>query len=388
MKRILLFFTLFLFVVLSANSQNSVADSTSTDTDLHSRITSLMKDAESIGLSVAVVKNNQVVYYNSFGYNPDYNDPEKRKPIEKTDIFRIASVSKTFVATAILQLREKGKIDLDADINKYLKFRVRNPKFPDTPITVRMLIRHRSSITDAKYSTYSNKLDVFFSPDSEDYKAVFLDDRPGTKYEYSNYGYNLLGAIVENVSGKKFDEYIDENIMKPLGINGSYNVSKLDSTKFVRAMSYNERRKTFIKNPTMYNPYTEEMKNYQLGKSTGLFSPAGGVKMSVLDLTKYMMMHMNYGTYNGVQILTKESELLMQTQPNKNTKFGVGFYHSAFGMQGVDFVGHNGTAYGVHSEMFFNPEKKFGFVVICNGCNSGHKLNEEVIRVLYNAFIK
>lgn len=388
MKRILLLSTLFLFVTLCANSQNAVADSTVTDTDLHSRITSLMKKAESIGLSVAVVKNNEIVYYNSFGYNPDYNNPDARKPIGRNDLFRIASVSKTFVTTAIFQLIEKGKIKLDGDVNDYLKYKIRNPKYPDTPITVRMLLRHRSSITDAKYSTYRDKLDVFFSPDNEDYKAMFIDSKPGTKYEYTNYGYNLLGAIIENVSGKKFDEYIDENILKPLGINGSYNVSKLDRKKFVWAMNYSESRKAFTKSAPMFNPFTEEMKNYQLGKSTALFAPAAGMKISVPDLAKYMMMHMNYGTYNGVQILSKETEQLMQTRASANTVFGIGFYHSRFGIKDLDLVGHNGSSYGVHSEMFFDPEKKVGFVVVCNGCNSGHKLNEEVIRVLYNAFIK
>lgn len=384
MKRIFFLSTLFLFVTISANSQ-----SVGVDTDLRSKIASLMKDAESIGLTLAVVKNNEIVYYDSYGYNPDYNNPNKRKPIDKTDLFRIASVSKTFVATAIFQLVEKGLIDLDRDINDYLGYSIRNPQFPDIPITVRMLLGHRSSITDAKYGTYRNRLDVFYSSNNEDYKAMFIGNKPGSKYNYTNYGYNILGAVVEKVSGTKFDDYIDENIIKPLGLVGSYNVLKLDSSKFVWAMNYNENRKTFTKSSDMYNPYTIEMKNYELGKSTALFAPAGGVKISVLDLAKYMMMHMNYGTLGNVQILSRRSEEMMQNPSTKGSYTALGFYHSrSSGIEGVDLIGHNGTAYGVYSEMFFNPEKKFGFVIICNGCNSGHALGTQVMRELYNVFIK
>ena len=384
MKRLVLYFTLLLFVSLNTNSQNPSAD-----TDLRSRITSLMKDAESIGLTLAVVKNNEIVYYDSFGYNPDYNDPGRRKPIDKAGLFRIASVSKTFVATAIFQLVEKGLIDLDRDINDYLDYSIRNPQFPDIPITVRMLLGHRSSITDAKYGTYRNKLDVFFSPNNVDYKAMFLGNKPGTKYNYSNYGYNILGAVIEKASGTRFDDYIDDNIIKPLGLTASYNVSKLDSTKFVWAMNYNESKKAFSKSVNMYNPFTAEMKNYELGKSTAYFSPAGGIKISVLDLAKYMMMHMNYGTYKNVRILSRKSEEMMQIPSTRGSYTALGFYHSrSSGIEGVDLIGHSGGAFGVYSEMFFNLEKKFGFVIICNGCNSGHALGTQVMKELYNVFIK
>lgn len=366
-------------VVFSCKGQNE-------HEKLNSRICELMKESDAIGVSVVAVKNNKICYQESFGYNPDYNDPEKRNPIKNDDIFRIASISKTFVATAIMQLVEKGLINLDEDINKYLNYGVRNPYYPEVPITVRMLLNHHSSIRDYQYRNNKNSL-AMFRPDAEqDAKHFFEDYSPGLKYNYSNYGYSLLGAIIENVSQIRFDEYIEKNILIPLGIYGGYNVSKIDSTRFVWAYQYDEKRKKYTKSPQMFKPFTKEIDNYVLGESTALFSPAGGMKLSVTDLAKYMMMHMNYGTYNGVTILKKESEKLLWKI--RSNKYGLGFMHANFKLKGVDLIGHQGGAYGVHSIMFFDPKDKYGFVIICNGCNSGQTLNKQIVKELYNCYFQ
>lgn len=368
-----------MFVCPSCKGQNSLEG-------LRKKISEIMQSNEAIGVSVAVVKDNQLCFHESFGYNPDYQNPENRKPIKSDDIFRIASISKTFVATAIMQLVEKKKIDLDADINKYLNYSVRNPYYPQVPITVRMLLNHRSSITDYQYGKYRNSL-AMFKPDSPNMKFFFENYKPGTKYKYSNYGYSLLGAIIECVSHVRFDEYIESSILTPLGISGSYNVSKVDSSKFVWAYQYNEKSRKFVKSSQMYKPFRKEIKEYRLGESTALFAPSGGMKLSVPDLAKYMMMHMNYGTYHGVGILSKESEeQLWEVGPG--VKYGLGFQHASFKLKGVDLIGHQGGAYGIHSTMFFNPKEKYGFIVICNGCNSGHTLDTEILKELYYHFIR
>lgn len=351
---------------------------------LQRRILGLMEESDAVGVSVAVVKDNQLCYHKSFGYNPDFANLNKRDSIKNNDVFRIASISKTFVATAIMQLVERGLLNLDNDINQYLKFKVRNPYFPQTPITVRMLLNHHSSIADYQYWKYRNSL-VMFMNDSAHVKTFFENFKPGTQYKYSNYGYSLLGAIIENVTQVRFDEFIENNILYPLGIDGGYNVSKIDSTRFVWARVYNQNTKKYSNSPRMFNPFTKEMKNYALGKSTALFSPAGGMKLSVPDLAKYMMTHINYGTYNKVRILTKESEEKLWTVYSNH--YGLGFMHTNKKILGVDLIGHQGGAYGIHSMMFFNPEKKYGFIVICNGCNSGQALNTQILRELYHFYI-
>lgn len=376
----------FVILVLSVVCFHSCYGKNKVD-NLENEISAIMKANEAIGVSVAVVKDNTICYHKSFGYNPDYNNLNRRRPITNNDIFRIASISKTFVATAIMQLVEKGKINLDDDINKYLDYKIRNPYYPQVPITVRMLLRHRSSITDYQYGQYRNSLLMLKQGGVQDTKSFFLNNKPGVKYKYSNYGYSLLGAIIESVSKMRFDTYIDKNILLPLGINGSYNVSKIDSTRFVWAYQYDKKKKKYTKSPQMYKPFTKEMKEYVLGESTALFSPAGGMKLSVPDLAKYMIMHMNYGTYDGVEILTKESEQeLWRVGPH--TKYGMGFMHSSLDIKGADMIGHQGGAYGIHSMMFFNPKGKYGFIVICNGCNSGQALNKQIIKKLYNYYVQ
>jgi CubicO group peptidase (beta-lactamase class C family) len=352
---------------------------------LNNRINELMKESEAIGVSVIAVKGNRICYQESFGYNPDYNDTTKRVPIKRKDVFRIASISKTFVATAIMQLVEKGQINLDDDINKYLSFEVRNPRYPDVPITVRMLLCHRSSIIDNQFGKYRFRLDMFIQKDVKDKIPFFEEYKPGTKYKYSNYGYNLLGAIIENVTQTRFDTYIEKNILKPLRIKGSFNVSKIDSKRFVWAYSYDKQKKKYVKSPSMYKSFEKEVNDYVLGESTAIFSPCEGMKLSARDLAKYMRVHMNYGKYRGARILTRESEeLLWKTVSNV---YGLGFWHSNL-IRGVDLIGHDGDAFGIHSAMFFNPKEKYGFIVICNGCNSGQVLWKQIVTELYKSFIQ
>ena len=273
---------------------------------LEEEIRKVMADYNAIGASVVVVKENKICYHNTFGYNPDYNDTTLRNPIPDDGIFWIASVSKTFISTAIMQLVERESLDLDDDINKYLKFKVRNPNFPDVPITVRMLLWHRSSLNDKHYGW---TLKMLYSGDKKIYEESFNDYKPGDKYEYCNLNYSLLGAIIENVSRMRFDEYIEKNICSPLGLNASFNLEKIDSTKLVKAYLYDKKKKRFKLDKSIYSYkyVNKEMKDYASGYSTASLSPAGGMKISAEGLAQWMMVHMNYGELNGKQIISKKS---------------------------------------------------------------------------------
>ena len=125
---------------------------------MNEEIASVMSKYHSIGLSVAVVKNNRICYTSSFGYNPDYSDTTKRNPIPENGVYVIQSISKTFVSTAIMQLVERKLVKLDDDVNKYLAFIVRNPKYPDIPITIKMLLAHYSSLNDSKYGWHLRQI--------------------------------------------------------------------------------------------------------------------------------------------------------------------------------------------------------------------------------------
>lgn len=355
--------------------------------DLQTSILGLMKKYDAVGVAVAVVKDDSICYLRTFGYNPDYRVPKMGDTIASDGIFRIASISKTFVATAIMQLVEKGRVRLDDDVDNYLDFKVRNPRYPQKPITIRMLMSHCSSITDYQYSKYKDNFEIFVSTERSVLESLYSKYPPGQKFQYSNYGYNLLGGVIEKVTGIRFDEFIKTNILRPLGLIGGYDISTLDSSKLVWALQYNQKKERFVKSPRMYKPIAKELQDYTLGKSTALFSPCGGMKLSVKDLARYMMMHINYGTLNGVKLLSKESEEVMWKK-QRGSKYGMGFQNATFGMKGVDLIGHQGGAYGIHSSMFFSPERKYGFVVICNGCKSGHEFDTSVLKELYTYFIE
>ena len=237
-------------------------------------IRSIMDRYDAVGLSAVVVKDNRVIYSESFGYNPDYSAPELRRPIRNDGVYWLASVSKTFISTAIMQLVEKGKVRLDDDINNYLGFKVNNPKYPTVPITVRMLLSHRSSLNDDQYGW---SLDKFIQGCNEGKPGSFNDYAPGAKYDYCNLGYSLLGAIIENVTGKRFDVYIDSKIIAPLRLYGSYNLTKIDRNRLVRAYNYDTKSQSFKGSPSVYNYSSVEnsLKDYRLGYSTASLSPAG-----------------------------------------------------------------------------------------------------------------
>lgn len=359
--------------------------------DLEDEIIQVMQKYQCVGVTAVVVKDNKICYTHTFGYNPDYNDTILRKPIPDNGIYVIASISKTFVSTAIMQLVERKKLNLDDDINKYLTFPIRNPNYPNTPITVRMLLCHRSSLNDSQYGWNLNQINP---QTGKRWKECYNDYAPGNGYKYCNLGYSLLGAIIENVTGERFYDYVEKNITEPLGINASYNLVKMDSTRLVKALSYDSAQKLFKKDNSIYNYsyFREKQNNYTLGSSVASFSPTGGMKISAKDLAVYMMMHMNDGKYRGKRIIRKKSELEMRKPQMGNPLYGLAFSHFKGRVKGVELDGMVGCAHGVHSSMLFNPKEKYGFVVICNGCTSGggdgQKLNTEIIRQFYKYLIK
>ena len=356
--------------------------------EIRDQIETIRKSYDNIGLSVVVVKNNRIVYSDNFGYNPSIADPSKGKPINKKDLFYIASISKTFVGTAIMQLVEKGELSLEDDANRYLGFSLRNPNFPETPITIRMLLSHRSSLK--KVADYDD-FDKINPEKASDLQGFYNNYLPGTKTEYSNLGYVILGAVIENITGMRFDDYVQKQILKPLRLQGGYDVNKLNPDKLVQSCRYNEKRKSFVVQKNTYAKNEKELSHYMLGYDTPILNPAGGLKISAKDLAKYMMMHMNKGKVRWRRrVLEEKSEEIMWKRQD-NTQYGLSFVYFKNVVPGEELVGMNGANHGIHSAMYFHPKKKYGFVVFCNGCNSttyaDSGLNNEVIRTLYDYFI-
>lgn len=348
-------------------------------------IKNIMKELEVVGLSVAVVKKGKIIYNNSFGLK----DIASNTPLGNNDIFRIASISKSFSATSIMQLAEAGKLSLDDDFSKLVGFTIRNPKYPEIIITLRMVMSHTSSINDSQ--GYFN-LDVINPSKGSNWQKCYSDYEPGKGYRYCNLNYNMIGTVIEKISGERFDTYVKNHVLNPLQLYGGYCVDSLDAGLFTTLYEY-DSTKRFIPSPAAYAPRREEIRNYVMGYSTPIFSPTGGMKISANHLAKYMAMHMNKGKYRGVRIISKNSSKQMQTKVAEKEGYGLALTIVDNLIPGKIMTGHTGSAYGLYSAMFFNPKEKFGIVVITNGCNPVHKdgfniVIRRTVISLYDNFIK
>jgi CubicO group peptidase (beta-lactamase class C family) len=308
-------------------------------------------------VSFCVVRGDSIIWSNALG---EANKSTNTVATSETR-FLIASISKTVTAVAAMKLAEKNILNLDADINKYLPFQVRNPNYASTPITARMLLNHSSSIADAHYSTFNfycwstdcptplgTFLQDFFDSNGQFYSTKsFLNNSPGSKGNYTNLGIALLGYIVERLANQPFDAYCKQNIFVPLG------------------MTKTEWRLKNIPINELAVPYTP---THTSSKPHYTFPdyPNGGLRTTPTDLSKFMRMLMNNGSFNGVNILKPETINLMlqKTSSVGGDDFGLGLFYYNF--KGELLVGHSGGELGTTTQMFFNKDKKVGAIVFAN----------------------
>lgn len=368
----ILFFLIFGF---QAQAQNQTKE----------RLTQLMESQPVMGLSVAVVKDGKLVYTDALGWKED-----GKVALQTTDLFRMASISKSFSATSIMQLVEKKKLSLDDDVSELIGFTVRNPKFPKTVITLRMLLSHTSSLNDSEGYFTLDAINPAKNPNSE---KVYNAYEPGKGYQYCNLNFNMVGTIIEKYSGERFDYYVKNHILDPLGLYGGYNVNELDASRFATLYNYSRDSAKFIPSPAAYASRKTELETYQMGYSTPIFSPTGGMKISAPDLAKYMIMHMNYGKGEKAKIISKKSAQKMQTPLSADENYGLALWKTDKLISGVELIGHTGSAYGLYSAMFFDPDKKYGFVVITNGSDPAEeegyiRVIRQAANILYEEWIK
>ncbi len=380
MKRILqtILLTGFMLVTLhQAFAQSAKAEAA---------IQSIMQSSPVVGLSVAVVKNNKVIYNHSFGFK----DVEKQLPLTNESIFRIASISKSFTTTAIMQLVAEKKIRLDQDISELVGFKVRNPAYPNTVITLKMALSHRSSINDSEGYFSLDAIDPATNPN---FAKCYNAYEPDKGYMYCNLNYNLAGSILEKMTGIRFDKYIQQQILDPLGLYGGYNVNALDTQLIAKIYEFNKETQGFTLSLNAYAPRTEEINNYTMGRTTPIFSPTGGMKISANDLAKYMIMHSQLGKYDGGRMIPKNLSQQMQAIISEEEGYGMALETTTQLIAGKTMIGHTGSAYGLYSIMFFEPKEKIGFIVISNGCdtktiNGFNAVLHQTVNSLYDNLIR
>jgi len=200
---------------------------------------------------------------------------------------------------------------------------------------------------------------------------------------------------LERLTGIRFDAYIKQTILDPLGIDGGYCVDSLDAEKFATLYEYKAGENRFIASTGAYASRSSELMNYQMGRSTPLFSPTGGLKISAKGLATYMMMHSRMGKYKGGRLLKKKTATLMQTPLSLDgiDQYGLALWKTNKLIPGITLTGHTGSAYGLNSAMFFDPQQKNGMIVICNGSRVSYKegyplLIRNALQILYEEFLQ
>lgn len=311
------------------------------------------------GMTGAIIKNGKVVWTGAYGLA----DVDKKTPMKVDTIFLVASISKTFTACEAMRLVEQGKLKLDDDINLYLPFKVRNPKFPDVPITLRMLMTHTGGFVDDYIHIFSligqgdspvtmrEFLEgILFSGGKYYEPGLFGDDKPGTKYGYSQVGATLVGYVVELAGGAPFDKQGKDGIFTPLGMaDTSWRLADVDITR-------------------MAIPYTYQVSKGQVpnGNWGAPFYPAATIHTTAPQLAKYLTMYIRGGAYDGGQLLKAETVAEMERVQFPALNADQGLFFQRHQVDGVTVVGHSGGAPGVSTTMYLRPTDGVGVITLTN----------------------
>jgi CubicO group peptidase (beta-lactamase class C family) len=326
-----------------------------------------IEHADIAGAVIAVVKDGKLLYAKGYGYS----DVAKKAPVSpETTLFRPGSISKLFTWTAVMQQVELGKLDLDRDVNDYLDFKI--PPAFGKPITLRNIMTHTTGFEEtAKNLFLSNAEDL--RPTGE-YLRVHLPERifpPGATPAYSNYATTMAAYIVERVSGQNFDDYVEQHIFKPLNMTHA---------------TFRQPLPEALK-PDMSNGYilgSGEPKPFEIVQ----VAPAGSLSASAVDMTHFMIAHLQNGKYGDAQILKPETAIQMHARqqgvwlPSMNAMC-LGFYEQW--LDGHRSIGHGGDTVSFHSNLHLILDANVGLFV---SYNSPGRAEIDPRGLLFNKFME
>lgn len=365
-------------------------------------------------LSVVVIRDGRLTYEKQFGRRHiDAAHPANDRPATHETLYRIASISKLVTTLGVMRLVEGGTLALDADVGDYLGWRLRNPHFPDAPITLRMLLSHTSSLRDdAGYNWPSGtELREILVPGGALHgKGAMWSPRakPGAYFSYANLPWGVVGTVMERATGERFDRLMQRLVIEPLGLSGGYNPAGLAPGRLAHLATL--YRKATAGDTQVWNPqgawiaqvddYSREApvpragEAYVIGSNGTLFAPQGGLRASAADLGRIMRMLMGCGELDGRRFLepaTVEAMLARQWRHDgANGSIDYGTSRGAFNAWGLGnqhfldiggpgtgdrlvagggfaAVGHSGDAYGLDAIFAFDPRTRDGMVVLTGG---------------------
>jgi serine beta-lactamase-like protein LACTB, mitochondrial len=361
------FLAVLLLLVASASSSVQAQESTLSPKKrarIHQAVSNFLATTSVPGLSVAVVLDGHPAWSAGFGMA----DLENSVPATPSTLFRLASVSKPITATAILQLWERGKLDLDAPIQKYC------PAFPkkEAPITTRQLLGHlggirhynKDSVGDIPYDSARHFTSM------EESLTIFENDAlvapPGTKFQYSTYGYTVLGCVLEGASSQKYADFVTENIFRPAGMD----VTRADD--FFAIISHRSRWYQKTKDGAVLNAGVLDS-SYKV--------PGGGWLSSADDMARFEIAIL-------ANTLVKPATRELMWTPEKTTSGVAVDYSLGWHTQnkyGLALYSHTGGQQGTSTSILLAPERQAGIVVLANleGADVS-SLSDQILRIALN----
>jgi CubicO group peptidase (beta-lactamase class C family) len=318
------------------------------------------------GLGAAIVKGGKVVWVGSYGYA----DIETKTLVSKETTFALGSISKTVTSATLMTLVEAGSVKLDEDVQTYVSFKVRNPKWPDVPITVRHLMTHTSSIQEtaarlvslAKPGDSTMSIQQLLEPYLVPGGATYVEgesygpQKPGTAFVYSNFAAALVGLVIERITGKSFAASAKAAVMTPLGLGStSYLLADLDLKKLATPYTW-IAGKGQLPNPQTSVPY----------------QPATTLHSSAAELARFMACITRKGELEGVRILAAASvdemtKIQFHAGDPQNGIDDEGLLFEHRKIAGAPCVGHGGSYYGASTSMHYRERDGVGVLVLANG---------------------
>ncbi|WP_425231030.1 serine hydrolase domain-containing protein [Sphingomonas sp.] len=314
-----------------------------------------------------------------------FADHDTGRSISADDPVRVASVSKLVVAIAVLRLVEQHRLDLDADVSTVLGWRLRNPAFPDAPITLRLLLSHRSSLTDTV--DYVLPLDADMRSVLAEPRAWDAAHAPGTWFHYTNFNFPVVAAVMERVTGERFDRLMARLVLRPLRLDACYQWASCSPAARARAVVQYREGVATKDTPAMIAacPVTPardgtcDLAQWRAGANGAIFAPQGGLRISARGLATIGRLLLGRGTADGVRLLRPATFVLLErplwiaapgngeSEDGFYCRYGLAVaYLATPGCQDDPFgdgrqrLGHAGEAYGLRSGLWIDPARGTG----------------------------
>jgi CubicO group peptidase (beta-lactamase class C family) len=310
----------------------------------------IMRELKLPGLAVGVVEDGRLVYSRGFGIMKLGED----RPVTPETLFHMASITKPFVATSIMQLVEQGKVDLDAPVVRYLPyFKLHDPCYAS--ITVRQMVTHTSGMPDVQDYLWNKP--EYDDGALERYVRTLVDRdllwEPGSKFRYSNMAFEVLGDLVAKVSGVSFEDYVDAHILQPLGMKSStLLIKKADQARLAAGHT---RGKDGVVRLIEHYPYNRA------------HTPSSNLHSNVVDMAHWAMANINRGELSGQRILKSSAyDVMWKPAAEAEGRRSVGISWFLNDLNGQQAVFHGGGDDGFLTYLIFVPANKIGVVVMSN----------------------